>query len=85
MSMTQQKWECFIKELEGKDMLTETMFTLGRRYAIAGQNEQDKIIKDVLGRMNHWIEKEGEESVTLFSCFVEGARSTERDDPLIRI
>ncbi len=60
-------------------MLTETMFTLGRRYAISGREEQELIIRDALGRMNHWIRKEGDDMLVLFSCFVEGARSAERD------
>jgi hypothetical protein len=60
-------------------MLTETMFTLGRRYALAGQEEQERIIRDVLGRINHWIRKEGDDALMLFSCFMEGARSAERD------
>ena len=60
-------------------MLTETMFTLGRRYAIAGHSEQERIMRDALVRINHWMKREGDEMLTLFSCFVEGARSTEKD------
>jgi hypothetical protein len=61
-------------------MLTETMFTLGRRYAIAGHNEQGRIIRDAFSRMNHWIKSEGDDALMLFSCFVEGARSAEMDN-----
>ena len=60
-------------------MLTETMFALGRRYALSGREEQALIVRDALGRMNHWVRKEGDEMLVLFSCFVEGARSAERD------
>ena len=61
-------------------MITETMFTLGRRYALAGRGEQDRIVRDALGRMNHWMKKEGDEMLMLFSCFIEGARSAESDE-----
>ena len=64
-------------------MLTETMFTLGRKYAIAGYNEQDRILRDAMSRMNHWIKKDGDDMLMLFSCFVEGARSTEHDSVLM--
>ena len=64
-------------------MFTETMFTLGRRYAIAGQGEQQRIIRDALVRVNHWSRTEGDEALTLFSCFVEGARSAERDSEMM--
>ena len=64
---------------KAKDMLSETMFTLGRRYALAGREEQERIARDALLRMNHWVKKEGDEMLVLFSCFVEGARSAERD------
>jgi hypothetical protein len=60
-------------------MLTETMFALGRRYALSGREEKSLIVRDALGRMNHWVRKEGDEMLILFSCFVEGARSAERD------
>lgn len=63
-------------------MLTETMFALGRRYALSGRDEQGLIMRDALGRMNHWVKKEGDDMLVLFSCFVEGARSAERDDML---
>jgi hypothetical protein len=62
-----------------EDMLTETMFALGRRYALSGRQEQEFIIRDAMGRMNHWVSKEGDDMLILFSCFVEGARSAERD------
>ncbi len=61
-------------------MLTETMFTLGRRYALAGYGEQERITRDMLGRMNHWIKNDGEEMLMLFSCFMEGARSIDGGD-----
>jgi hypothetical protein len=61
-------------------MISETMFTLGRRYALAGREEQDRIVREALGRMNHWVRKEGDEMFLLFSCFIEGARSAERDE-----
>ena len=64
-------------------MLTETMFALGRRYAISGKDEQDLIVRDAIVRMNHWIKKEGDDMLVLFSCFVEGARSAERDITVI--
>jgi hypothetical protein len=60
-------------------MLTETMFTLGRQYAIAGQGEQERIARDALARINHWMKREGDEMVVLLSCFIEGARSAESD------
>ena len=60
-------------------MNTETMFTLGRRYALSGNDEQDRIMRDAVSRMTHWSSKRGREASTLFSCFVEGARSAERD------
>ena len=63
-------------------MFVETMFTLGRRYALAGREEQERIARDALSRMNHWVKWEGDEMISLFSCFVEGARSAERDDYL---
>lgn len=61
-------------------MLTETMFTLGRKYAIAGHSEQERILRDAIIRMNHWFKEEGDEMLMLFSCFVEGARSAEREE-----
>ncbi len=64
-------------------MLTETMFTLGRRYALVGREEQDRIVRDALGRMNHWVKKEGDDMLMLFSCFIEGARSAERDECML--
>jgi hypothetical protein len=60
-------------------MLTETMFTLGRRYAIAGHDEQGRIIRDAMERMNHWIKSDGDDALMLFSCFVEGARSADSE------
>lgn len=61
-------------------MLTQTMFALGRRYALSGRAEQELIMRDALGRINHWMRKDGDDMLTLFSCFLEGARSAERDD-----
>lgn len=69
-----------VTDCKAKDMLTETMFTLGRRYALAGRDEQERIMRDALSRINHWIKREGDDMLVLFSCFVEGARSAERDD-----
>ncbi len=60
-------------------MLTETMFTLGRRYALSGREAKDLIMRDALSRMSHWSRKEGEDMHILFSCFVEGARSAETE------
>jgi hypothetical protein len=66
-------------------MITETMFTLGRRYALAGREEQDRIARDALVRMNHWMKREGDDMLMLFSCFMEGARSAECDECLLPI
>ena len=63
-------------------MLSETMFTLGRRYALAGRDEQDRIVREALVRINHWIRSEGDDMLLLFSCFIEGARSAEIEEPL---
>ena len=60
-------------------MLTETMFTLGRKYALSSQDEQDRIIRDAMTRMNHWVKNEGDDALKLFSCFVEGARSVDSE------
>ena len=61
-------------------MMTQTMFALGRRYALSGRPEQELIMRDALGRINHWMKKEGDDMLVLFSCFLEGARSAERDE-----
>jgi hypothetical protein len=38
------------------------------------------IVRDALTRSKHWARKDGDDMLVLFSCFVEGARSAERDD-----
>ena len=44
-------------------MLTQTMFALGRRYALSGRAEQELIMRDALGRINHWMRKEGDDKL----------------------